>query len=145
MNKDKSYYAHRNTLITQEYQQANSTSEKIAAKFGITVRQLQRIVKEAGIVRTIAESNRLMAKFKNYEGHKNPNKQIRKTLPRGLRYQIISAHPYCTVCGATMMTCPLHVDHIDGNNRNNDIKNLQVLCLDCNFGKAVVQRKEKCV
>jgi hypothetical protein len=144
MNKDINYYAHRNTLIAQEYSKATSTSASLAAKYGITVRQLQRICKEAGVIRTIADSNRLMSKYKNYEGHKNPDKQVRRTLPRGLRYQIISAHPFCTVCGATMMKCPLHVDHIDGNNRNNDIKNLQVLCLDCNFGKAQIEKSNRC-
>lgn len=135
MNKDKQYYAHRNSLICQEYQQATSTSEKIAAKYSITTRQLQRIVKEAGIVRTIADSNRLMAKFKNYEGHKNPNKVTRKTLPKKIRYEMIKNNPYCKNCGNTMMQCPLQVDHIDGNSRNNDASNLQVLCMDCNYGK----------
>lgn len=135
MYKDQNYYTHRNTLIVQEYLTLPTTVEKIAAKYSITARQLQRIIKERGFSRTIAEANKLSAKYKNYEGHKSPHKVVRKTLPRNLRYKMISEHPYCSTCGSFPNQCPLQIDHIDGNSRNNDLSNLQVLCMDCNYGK----------
>ena len=38
----------------------------------------------------------------------------------------------CDFCGfIAVHTCQLDVDHIDGNNKNNNPKNLQTLCANC--------------
>jgi hypothetical protein len=42
---------------------------------------------------------------------------------------------YCRICGEKGDIYTLVVDHIDNNNRNNDIKNLELLCMKCNFWK----------
>lgn len=77
----------RNELLVEEYKNFTMTVEKLAIKYNITTRSVQRICKEYGVIRTIAEANRLAAPFKNYEGHKTPDylKIKRKTLPKGLR------------------------------------------------------------
>jgi hypothetical protein len=39
---------------------------------------------------------------------------------------------YCEICGFVAKNkCQLDVDHIDGNNNNNDISNYQTLCANC--------------
>ncbi len=39
---------------------------------------------------------------------------------------------YCEQCGfIAMVSAQLHVDHIDGNNSNNDPENYQTLCANC--------------
>lgn len=38
----------------------------------------------------------------------------------------------CSLCGfEAVHRCQLDVDHIDGNHKNNDESNLQVLCANC--------------
>lgn len=131
------YYEERNKRIIKDYKEFTMTVEKIAIKYNVGVRQIQRICKEAGVIRTIAEANKISAKYKNYEGHKIPDelKAKRKSLPKHIRYRILKDHPYCSLCGATGQVCPLQIDHKDGDATNNDLRNLQVLCMECNYGK----------
>jgi 5-methylcytosine-specific restriction endonuclease McrA len=45
---------------------------------------------------------------------------------------IIKQDMKCSQCGfVAIHRSQLDVDHIDGNHRNNDISNLQVLCANC--------------
>lgn len=137
MNKDKNYFEKRNQLIIKDYVGGKMMTQDIAVKYSVTARQVQRICRGYGVSRTIEESNKLMARYKNYDSLRIPDelKSKRKTLPKGLRYKLIKENPRCRVCGATMMQCPLSVDHIDGDATNNELSNLQVLCLECNYGK----------
>jgi hypothetical protein len=61
---------------------------------------------------------------------------------RSLRWDVLSrSEGKCVMCGHTSQTSghPLHVDHIEARSVRPDlelhIKNLQVLCEDCNVGK----------
>jgi 5-methylcytosine-specific restriction endonuclease McrA len=47
--------------------------------------------------------------------------------------------PKCTNCGYDKYTEALDVDHIDGNRKNNNISNLQVLCAICHRIKHLVK------
>lgn len=136
----KEFHEKRAELIADEYARFTMTVEKLAIKYNISTRSIQRIAKAKGVVRTIAEANKIAAPFKNYEGHKVPEhlKKKRKSIPQWLRYKTLRAHPWCKVCGATGMICPLQVDHIDGDATNNNESNFQVLCMECNYGKAWV-------
>lgn len=131
------YYEERNKRVIKDYIDFKMTVEKIAIKYNISTRQIQRICKEAGVVRTIAEANKISAKYKNYDGHRVPEelKKKRKSLPKHLRYRILKEHPFCTMCGATGQICPLQIDHKNGDATNNNLNNLQVLCMECNYGK----------
>lgn len=131
------YYNKRNELIAEEYKNFTMTVEKLAIKYNLSVRTIQRIAKSAGVVRTIAEANRLATPFKNYKALRVPEylKAKRKTLPKKLRYKMLHEHPFCKTCGTTTIYCPLQVDHIDGDATNNNLENLQVLCMECNYGK----------
>ena len=131
------YYQTRNEMIKSDYVSGETTTEKIAEKYHMSPRTVQRNMKSLGVVRSIAESNKLMAKYKNYDALRLPEelKAKRKTLPKNLRYKMLREHPYCKTCGSTPLECPLQVDHIDGDATNNNLSNLQVLCMRCNYGK----------
>lgn len=131
------FYEERNKLIVNDYKNFTMTVEKIALKYKMTPRQIQRICKEAGVIRTIAEANKGAARFKNYDSLRIPEelKAKRKKIPPHIRYRILKDHPFCKICGAKPIDCPLSIDHINGDATDNDLRNLQVLCLVCNYGK----------
>jgi len=43
----------------------------------------------------------------------------------------------CENCGISKKVAALEIDHIDGNRRNNDSKNLQTLCTKCHIAKTL--------
>lgn len=48
------------------------------------------------------------------------------------RPYVVHKKDKCDFCGfIPIHMCQLDVDHIDGNNKNNDISNLQTLCANC--------------
>lgn len=133
--------------ICLSYADAFVTVEQLAEKYGVTVRTIQRTINEYGHVygvkiRTVAEANKVTAKLKDYSAlRKNPEDKVkRKFLPNKVRYQVLLAHPFCAVC---KNDAKLQVDHIDNNPRNNELSNLQVLCADCNSGKAWSSKEKK--
>lgn len=135
--------AHRSNhkQIVEMYRSGNYTTAFIALKHGISVRQVQRIASKHGVIRTIDQSNKLMAKYKNYKTIPDDEKVKRKQITQRTRYIIISNHPYCTVCGMRPEDgVRLEVDHIDENPTNNNLENLQVLCTKCNTGKSHAAR-----
>lgn len=48
--------------------------------------------------------------------------------------------PICKICGSKEK---LHVHHIDGNHKNNDIDNLVWLCSDCHMNKAHQYKRDE--
>lgn len=49
----------------------------------------------------------------------------------GVNYNVIPKDK-CTKCGfIPIHSCQMDIDHIDGNSKNNKVKNLQVLCANC--------------
>ena len=117
------------------YVSANYLTRDIARKYGITARTVQKIVRRAGVSRTREESNKAIVHLKDYSKNRVEQKAERKHLSRKKRYTMIESQPYCTLCGNRPPYTVLHVDHIDNNATNNADSNLQVLCIECNYGK----------
>ena len=119
------------------YVSATITTESIATQYNVTPRTIQRIVKRHGVVRTIAEANRVASPLKDYSNLRKPDhlKAGRTKLSCKLRYKLLAEHPFCALCGNTATVCPLNIDHIDNDATNNELDNLQVLCSNCNQGK----------
>lgn len=133
----------RNKGIVALYTSGNYTTQQIADNYHITPKSVQRVVKLAGVIRTQAEANRVAAPLKNYSAHRIPPelRAKRKHLSHKKRYQMLTAHPYCTLCGRRPGDgIRLEVDHIDNNATNNEDNNLQVLCFQCNQGKSHLDR-----
>lgn len=122
------------------YQNYDMKVEDIAKAVGVCTRQIEREAKKRGICRSFKEATHIAGKFRDYshqrkvsEMRKNKNK--RKSLPLGLRFELLNKNPRCAICGRTAATGVLEIDHIDSDPSNNDLSNLQVLCADCNMGK----------
>ena len=48
---------------------------------------------------------------------------------------------HCELCNfIPKHPCQLDVDHIDGNNKNNDVSNLQTLCANCHRYKTFLNK-----
>lgn len=138
---EKRLILNKHSGIVQLYKTGSYTTERIAEIYNVSIRQVQRIAKKYGVIRTLAEANRIAAPLKNYHTIPDEFKVKRKQLSNKLRYRIIHAHPYCTVCGMRPDTgVRLEVDHIDENAENNLDSNLQVLCTKCNNGKSQLSR-----
>lgn len=122
--------------VIQMYKSGRFTTEYIAKLYELSTRQVQRLCKEAGVIRTQAEANRVAAPLKNYHHVPIEFRVKRKHLSNKQRFIIISNHPYCSVCGLRVEdSIQLEVDHIDEDATNNNPSNLQVLCNLCNKGK----------
>lgn len=53
-----------------------------------------------------------------------------------IHYRLIGQDgPNCKICHVSNTVRQLVIDHIDNNNRNNLLENLQLLCRPCNYGK----------
>ncbi len=127
--------------VAKLYATGRYTTEQLAKQYNVSTRQVQRIAKNKGVIRTQAEANKIAAPLKRYHTIPIEMRVKRKQLSQKLRYQVISANPYCVICGMRPNDgIRLEVDHIDENPMNNDIKNLQVLCGSCNTGKSHVSR-----
>lgn len=127
--------------IAKLYASGDFTVEYLAKTYNVSVRQIQRVAKAQGVIRTQAEANRVAAPLKHYHTIPLEFRVQRKQISQKLRYQLISQHPYCTTCGMRPdQGIRLEVDHKDNDATNNDLSNLQVLCAPCNRGKSDLDR-----
>lgn len=102
----------------------------------LTVRHIQRIFASDNITRPRKIAYQMSVKAGRVGAHKKGSTIKRMKLPAMLRMMIFRRDNYrCQICGATAKDRLLEIDHIDFNPRNNDPKNLQVLCEWCNFGR----------
>jgi len=123
-------------VIARLYASGDYTTEALAKIYGVSVRQIQRIAQKCGVLRTLAESNKLMAKHKNYRTIPQEFRVKRKQLTNRVRYDLLMIQPYCTLCGMRAEDgVQLEIDHIDNDPCHNTNDNLQVLCTVCNNGK----------
>lgn len=126
--------------IAKMYEIGEHTTEQIAVKYNISARQVQRIAKSFGVLRTAAQSNKAIVHLKDYSKRKNGKN--RSYLPIDIRYSLLTEHPYCSICGRTADDdIQLEIDHRDEDPSNNMLENLWVLCDLCNKGKSWRHRK----
>jgi hypothetical protein len=127
--------------IARLYETGKYTTAHLAQLYGVTPRQIQRIATKFGVVRTAAESNKVIAPLKRYRKIPKEMRVTRKSLSRKVRYKTVTEHPYCSTCGMRPDDgVRLEVDHIDNDPSNNVQSNLQVLCALCNMGKSHLDR-----
>lgn len=136
----KNLYSNRNTMIMEFYREGRSCQEIAEmANFGISVRQMQRILAKMGVTRSTGDAFRLAVKKGRVKYHRIPDhlKKQRKHITAKLRYQILKRDNFkCVLCGVTAQECRrLEVDHINENATDNNPSNLQTLCDRCNSGK----------
>jgi len=123
--------------VVQLYKSGNYTTEQIASNYSISTKQVQRIAKTYGVIRTQALANQMMAKHKHYKTIPIEMRVKRKQLTNRVRYDLLMIQPYCTLCGMRAEDgVRLEIDHIDNDPCHNTNDNLQVLCAPCNVGKS---------
>lgn len=120
----------------------------IAAETGWAIPMLRR--ERGAFLRRYTETNRASGSvvlFKDYKAEQQKRRTADKDFYesaawRDVRYRALKQHgAKCQCCGATAISsgAPIHVDHIKPRSKfpelELNIKNLQVLCRDCNLGK----------
>lgn len=129
-------YFNKNLLIKLYKEGLSSIEIKERLDINISVRQIQRLIKEEGITRDRSQAFINAIKKGRMTFHTNPNKIIRKRLQNKIRYQVFETYGWkCCLCGNTAKNSRIEIDHIDNNKNNNEVDNLQVLCEECNKGK----------
>ena len=90
-----------------------------------------------GLVRVILrDKNRVKLNSKYRCGTTHRNNNIRFSYPYRLHKK-----DSCEKCGfVAIHPCQLDVDHIDGNNKNNELANLQTLCANCHRYKTFLNK-----
>ena len=129
----------RNNLIVSYYLKGLSSGEIFElANWDLSIRQIQRIIKEAGITRDQKTAFRMAIDKGRVTYHKKPKGELkhRKRLSTAARMKVLKKYDYrCQLCGATAKDARIQIDHKDEDPSNNDEDNLWVLCEECNKGK----------
>lgn len=91
----------RNEQIKEMYLSKEILTQDIAKKFDISPKQVQRIMRKFGVVRTNKESNLIMADKKNYKNMRVPKHilEIRKDQSADVRKMYLNNFPQCNRCG----------------------------------------------
>ena len=131
----------RDKIIIELYQSGKSSYQiQEGNNFGISTRQIQRVIKSAGVVRGRSESFKLAIKHGRMTYYKLPEhlKKHRRSITLKQRYRILERDGFaCVKCGATAKDgVRIEIDHINENPQDNIDSNLQVLCSFCNKGKS---------
>lgn len=130
----------RNEAIKTKYL-AGTPACALSKEYGISDRQIQRILKELGAIRTQSESYRLAIAQGRMVYHTKPAhlKKHRKSISSALRFMVLAKYnSTCALCGRTPHdNIRIEIDHIDNDATHNVLDNLQVLCQECNHGKAM--------
>jgi 5-methylcytosine-specific restriction endonuclease McrA len=114
------------------------SAQQIKDKYKIptTVRSIQRFLAKHSATRPRKVAYDMAVKEGRLGAHKKQSSIKRMKLPPMLRYMLFKRDNFrCQICGATAKDRLLEIDHIDFDVRNNDPKNLQVLCEWCNKGR----------
>lgn len=127
-----------------DYKRHSKPVQKIANDAGVSARTIERWAHQFGFAVDIKKAQGRSSKFRDYKRISNMTRlgHKRKTIPAKMRYEVLSKHPYCAICGARADNAVLEIDHIDNNPENNERSNLQVLCSVCNIGKYHANRRK---
>lgn len=115
----------------------------------VSLRQVQRIVKKFGLMRTKSEAFRLAIKKgrKRYKklGPGKSAKEFRKGITLTLRFAAFKRDRFkCTICGHDVKDgIKLEVDHVVRpiNGGKNILENLRTICSACNIGRWHAEQK----
>ena len=126
-----------------DYLNGKKTCQEIGKEIGRSTRQVQRILKDLGFIRTRSESYKLAIEQgrMTYDHLKKDihTREYRKTINLKMRYSIFARDNFrCVICGRdTKSGARLQVDHIQAlcDGGENVESNLQTMCLECNVGK----------
>ncbi len=128
--------------IHELYTQKQLSAREIVETLGITIsiRQIQRILKQDGLIRTPGDAFRLAVTQGKVTYYHKPEhlKAKRKTFSMKQRYRIFTRdHFTCQACGMTPKEgIRIEIDHKNEDATDNRDENLQAFCNLCNTGKS---------
>ena len=124
--------------ITFMYKDLEKPTEEIGKSYGISARQVQRILQRHGEIRDRSESFRIAIKQgrMTYEHLRKDARKPRKAINPGLRFKILNRDKHtCQSCGGKAPNVKLQIDHRNNTPTDNRENNLWALCTECNYGK----------
>lgn len=128
----------RNSKIVSLYEYDKLPAKSIGLEFGLSARQVLRIVEKHGAIRSRSEAFRLaiaQGRMKYDHLKKNVRKK-RKTVNPKLRYDILNRDCFtCQTCGDKAPNVHLQIDHKNADTQDNRPSNLWAMCMGCNYGK----------
>jgi 5-methylcytosine-specific restriction endonuclease McrA len=129
----------------EEQQACDEIHEKLNPIAKISVRSINRWIKDMGIMRERGDAYRLAGRRgRIHWATKDPSLKVSRNriIPNKIRYFVLKRDNFrCVKCGNTASDCPLEVDHIQArcNGGSTVPENLQTLCTFCNQGKRIVE------
>jgi len=138
-------------LYREEKLSAGAIVDKLLRDTGISItsQQIHHDLRLLGLSRSKSEAFKLAIKTgrKSYAHLRKPVKSrtYRKGLSLGLRYKVLKRDNFrCVLCGLGTQETILTIDHIIPVLRGgtNEIRNLRVLCRDCNTGKMISENEK---
>lgn len=132
--KIKDQLRSRDLKIVEEYVSGKITCENIAKKYGLTARTIQRIAKWNGVVRSVSESNKLMAPLKKYSDLKVPKDilKLRSMITQQKRIVLLQKSPICHICNIMRgHGTRMEITFKNGNMNDDSYPNLVTTCRRC--------------
>lgn len=144
MGKYTNWHTSENAERLKVAVQASKSISEVCRKLGLADRGGNIATIRNHIVRLGLDTSHHTGQAWNRDNYKRPNQVRHKS---SLKAFLIRTHGhYCWSCKLEQwngLPIPLEMDHIDGNNTNNELDNLRILCCNCHAQTSTFRNKKR--